>query len=312
MIAAILERYNVSGTVSFYGVGDPGRSYILLRELDEKMPGVNVTGETETSLFDEAYLTKDASELALLKSVAERTHAVMAETVDFIQQHPVQNGRLVGADGGPLMVRDVKRFLRGSLLQHGLDDAGETIFAIGRDAGVPHSRGAADDVLALGRSIVFDLFPRDLESGYYHDMTRTFCLGYAPSEVQRAYDQVKQAFSAVIDALEVGRECQFYQNLVCDIFEEQGHKTIRSHPGTQEGYVHNLGHGLGLQIHARPRLSGFSNDTIQPGQVFTVEPGLYYPERGYGVRVEDTMYVDDEGRVHSLTPFPKDLVLPVG
>ncbi len=103
-----------------------------------------------------------------------------------------------------------------------------------------------------------------------------------------------------------------YQELTCDIFEEQGHKTLRSHPGTQEGYVHSLGHGLGLQIHSRPRLSAVSTDTIQPGQVLTVEPGLYYPERGFGVRVEDTVVVEADGAIRSLTPFPKDLVIPVG
>lgn len=312
LLAALLEHYAISGKVGFYGLDDPGRAYLRLGRLDAMLPAVTVTGEGETTIFDEAYTTKDAAELEALRSVAVRTNTVMAETLAFVRQHAAQENRLVKPDGVPLTVGDVKRYLRSRLLEHNLEDAGETIFAIGRDAGVPHSRGEAADALELGKTIIFDLFPRDLESGYYHDMTRTFCLGYAPPEVQAAVDQVMQAFDAALDALAVGEAASRYQDLVCDVFEEHGHKTPRSHPGTDEGYVHSLGHGLGLQIHSRPRLAAVSTDTIQPGQVFTVEPGLYYPERGFGVRIEDTVYVGENGAIHSLTPFPKDLVIPVG
>jgi Xaa-Pro aminopeptidase len=90
-----------------------------------------------------------------------------------------------------------------------------------------------------------------------------------------------------------------------------GHPTLRSDPKTEEGYVHSLGHGIGLEIHSRPRLSIATEETLQPGQVLTIEPGLYYPSRGFGVRIEDTVYVDERGVFHSLTPFPKDLVIPI-
>jgi Xaa-Pro aminopeptidase len=163
----------------------------------------------------------------------------------------------------------------------------------------------------LGKSIVFDLFPRELGGGYFHDMTRTFCLGYAPPEIQQAYDQVMQAFTEVVSTLQVDEQTGKYQNLACDIFEEHGHKTSRSDPGTLEGYVHSLGHGLGLQIHSRPSFRDNSKDLIQVGQVFTIEPGLYYPDKGYGVRIEDTLLVDQDGKFQSLTPFPKDLIIPM-
>jgi Xaa-Pro aminopeptidase len=310
MLAALFDRCGVSGTVSFYGLGDPGQSYMLLSRLAELCPTLRIVGETETTVFDEAYATKDAAELAAIESVAGRTNAVMAETVDFLKGHRAEGGRLVKTGGDPLTIGEVKRYVRGRLLDCDLEDS-EMIFAIGHDAGVPHSRGEAGDPLELGRTIIFDLFPRELGGGYYHDMTRTFCLGCAPPEVKEAYDQVMFAFHAVMEALAVGEQAASYQTLVNDIFESQGHPTLRSHPGTVEGYVHSLGHGLGLQIHSRPRFSPVSEDVVQPGQVFTVEPGLYYPERGYGVRIEDTVYVDQAGAIHSLTPFPKDLVIPV-
>ena len=187
------------------------------------------------------------------------------------------------------------------------------IFAIGRDAGVPHSAGDPDDPLRLGESIVFDLFPREAGGGYFHDMTRTFSLGYARPEVREIYQQVKLCYDQVVEALEVNALGRTYQELTCDIFEEMGHETPRTNPLAESGYVHSLGHGVGLELHSHPRLSAseLNTDRLVPGSVFSIEPGLYYPERGYGVRLEDLWTVDEAGRFHCLTDFPKELVVPV-
>jgi Xaa-Pro aminopeptidase len=95
------------------------------------------------------------------------------------------------------------------------------------------------------------------------------------------------------------------------MFESQGHNTHRVDRSTHSGYVHSLGHGTGLKIHGRPRfgLRDSNQDTLQPGAVFTIEPGLYYPEKGFGVRLEDTFYLDEDGQFHSLTDLEKKLVL---
>lgn len=312
MLALIFQEMGIQGTVSFYGLSDPGQAYVMLSRLAGMLPGLIITGETETTIFDDAFATKDSDEVAAIRSVAHRANQVMDETVAFMKSHRVQDSHLVLDDGAPLTIGDVKRFVRARLLHHQLEEEDGMIFALGRDAGVPHSRGEDSDVLELGRSIIFDLFPRQLGGGYFHDMTRTFCLGYAPPEVQHAYDQVMFAFNEVMKSLKVGEKTARYQEMVCDVLEEMGHPTLRSNPNTVEGYVHSLGHGLGLQIHSRPRFGSVSTETVQTGQVFTVEPGLYYPDRGFGVRIEDTVYVDPEGRIESLTPFPKDLVIPVG
>src|SRR5258708_39031936 len=142
-------------------------------------------------------------------------------------------------------------------------------------------------------------------------MTRTWCINTAPAEVQAAYDDVMLAFRASVKALKVGEPGRSYQNMVCDYFESKGHPTSRSHPVTMSGYVHGLGHGLGLNIHEAPGMGSFSQDVLQPRNVFTVEPGLYYPERGFGVRLEDTGYFDGAGTLHTLTEFPHDLILPL-
>ncbi len=311
MIAYIFERYQVEGDVGFYGMADPGYAFEFLNRVSEVSSRIRVRGETENTLFDAAYITKDSAELAAIRSVAERTNNVMQMVIEFIQTHQVQGERVIKADGAALTIGDVKRYMRAQLIENGLEDAEGTIFAQGRDAALPHSRGEDADALVLGKSIVFDLFPRETGGGYFHDMTRTFCLGFAPTEVAQAYDEVMQAFNAVIDALEVGENSSAYQTMVCDIFEKTGHKTPRSHPGTEDGYVHSLGHGIGLEIHAAPRFSSVSGQVLEPNMVFTIEPGLYYPDRGFGIRVEDTVYVDENGEFHSLTYMPKDLVIPM-
>ena len=170
MLVAIFERYQVAGTITFNGLGDPGRSYMMLSRLAEMLPAITITGETETNIFDDAYATKDAAELEAIRVVAAHANTVMGEVVDFIKEHQVQDDTLVKSDGEPLTVGDTKRFLRVRLLEYGLEDGDETIFAIGRDAGIPHSRGEEGDPLKLGQSIIFDLFPRALGGGYFHDM----------------------------------------------------------------------------------------------------------------------------------------------
>jgi Xaa-Pro aminopeptidase len=149
--------------------------------------------------------------------------------------------------------------------------------------------------------------------GYYHDMTRTFAIGHAPPELQRAYDEVLGAFELVMGEMELGAPTKPYQDMVCTYFEERGHETIGSKYPIEEGYIHSLGHGLGLEVHEDfgfPSLKD-RGDHLVPGAVFSVEPGLYYPSRGFGVRIEDTYYLAPDGTFESLTPFPKDLVIPV-
>jgi Xaa-Pro aminopeptidase len=120
------------------------------------------------------------------------------------------------------------------------------------------------------------------------------------------------AFDIAVDSFRVGQPTHMLQDAVLDYFESKGHPTPRSTPGTMEGYVHSLGHGVGLNIHERPSITHVQKtDIFQAGNVVSIEPGLYYPERGYGVRIEDLCYVDESGQLVHLTDFHKDLVLPL-
>ena len=75
--------------------------------------------------------------------------------------------------------------------------------------------------------------------------------------------------------------------------------------------VHSLGHGVGLNIHERPALGHLSEDVLAAGSVVSIEPGLYYPDQGFGVRLEDLVYVAPDGQLITLTDFHKRLVLPL-
>lgn len=307
----MLEHCGVmSGRVGVYGSGELNVYLELFRQLDETLENYTLVGESGNTLFAEAMLTKDDEEIGRIRSVAERTSEVVRLTWEFIAGHRAEGVRVVNAAGEALTIGAVKRFIRRELLERDLEDTG-MIFAQGRDGGFPHSRGQESMELVQGQAIVFDLFPREFGGGYHHDMTRTWCIGHAPLVVQEAYDTVMEAFDRSIEVTKVGTTGNVPQEVVLDYFESLGHPTGRSHPGTGEGYVHSLGHGVGLNIHEHPRLNHNFEDKLQAGHVLTIEPGLYYPDQGYGVRIEDMVYLDASGALITLTDFHKELVIPL-
>ncbi|GAB4529480.1 MAG: hypothetical protein OHK0046_49410 [Anaerolineae bacterium] len=302
-----LER----GKIGIYGVGDVHVMLDFIEMVKAAHPQYTFVGETGRTLFDEAGLTKDAQELERIKSVAARTSTVLQMTWDFIAGHKATGETVVKDDGTPLTIGEVKRFIRRALMDHELEEA-HMIFAQGRDGGFPHSRGQAEMPLMLGQAIVFDLFPRELGGGYFHDVTRTWCIGYAPDDVRETYNTVMEAFDISIEAYGLNKPTHLMQEAVLDYFESKGHPTSRSQPGTINGYVHSLGHGIGLKIHEKPSITHLRQDDIfQVGNVVTIEPGLYYPEKGYGVRIEDALYVAEDGSLVTLTDFHKELVIPL-
>jgi Xaa-Pro aminopeptidase len=91
-------------------------------------------------------------------------------------------------------------------------------------------------------------------------------------------------------SLEAGKQFKHYQDMTCQLFSAMGHATIADRPDITEGYVHSIGHGLGLEVHENP-FSGIisaESDVLKPGVVFTIEPGLYAIEMG--IRIEDTIF----------------------
>ncbi|MEX0788052.1 MAG: M24 family metallopeptidase, partial [Anaerolineales bacterium] len=291
---------------------EAGAHYGLLQRVAQLVPGIELIGEaTDRSVVVRARSTKSEDEVDRIRRMGDVTTEVVAEVAEFLRSQRSENGHLVGKDRKPITIGQVKRKIQLWLAERDAENPEGTIFAIGRDAGIPHSVGLDGDPVRLGATIVFDIFPCESGGGYFYDFTRTWCLGNAPPEAERAYEEVREAYGAAVASLRAGAACRDLQLRTCDFFASRGHPTIREVPDTHQGYVHGLGHGVGLAIHESPSLSHLetNHDILAPGAVVTIEPGLYYPDRGFGVRLEDTWWIRPDGSAEVLASFPDDLVL---
>jgi Xaa-Pro aminopeptidase len=312
LLKRIFNEYKVSGRVAAYGKYELGPGLSILKGLDEALPDVEIVGENNArSVLMNARLTKSDEEIDRIRRMGQITTSVVGDVANFLTALDVRDGLLVDRSGQPVTIGDIKQKINLWLSMRDADNPKGTIFAVGRDAGIPHSAGNDADPVPIGQPIVFDIYPCESGGGYYYDFTRTWSLGYATDEVQAVYDDVLDVYQTVSASILPNTPCSQYQEQTCDLFEVKGHPTIKSSPKTTEGYVHSLSHGLGLDVHEAPvfRVAKHNKDLVLPGNVFTIEPGLYYPERGLGVRIEDTVYMHPDGEVEILVDFPKDLVL---
>jgi Xaa-Pro aminopeptidase len=168
------------------------------------------------------------------------------------------------------------------------------VVAAGPNAARPHSR-ATDRVIGRGETVVIDAGCS--VDGYVSDCTRTFATGPLDDELHEAYWVCLTAQQAGLDAI-----CAGVTGIEADAARGRVVEGSRF-PGT---FGHGLGHGLGLALHEAPRLSTESSDTLEPGNVVTVEPGIYLEGRA-GIRIEDDVVVTEDG-ANNYTGFRKDLI----
>jgi Xaa-Pro aminopeptidase len=312
-IKQILKENGISrGKVIVYGKSDVGMNYSILSAVKEYFPEIEFSGDCAEKLLLAAMETKDENEIAHIHKMGKITAEVVGLTAAYMQQCRVKNEILLGEDGQAVTVGEMKNKINLWLAERGAENPEDTIFAIGRDSGIPHSSGTPTDLIRLGQPIVFDIYPCEAGGGYFYDFTRTWCLGYAPDKVQKLYDQVKSVYDKLVETYKINTVCYEYQKLTCDLFEQMGHPTVTSHPDTSIGYNHSISHGLGLSIHEKPWFgSKESREVIKPGSVFTIEPGLYYPDEEMGVRIEDTYWAKPDGSIARLVEYPYDLILPM-
>ena len=180
-------------------------------------------------------------------------------------------------------------------------NAAHTIVAGGNQGCDPHETGHGP--LRAHQPIIIDVFPRDLKTGYWGDITRTVVRGRASERVRTMFALVAKAQDTAFAQLRDGAEGQTVHQAVCTLFDQHGFLTRRRN-GRMEGFFHGTGHGVGLEIHEAPRVAPFAQ-RLRAGQVVTVEPGLYYPGAG-GVRLEDVVVLTARG-CRNLTRFPKFL-----
>jgi len=191
--------------------------------------------------------------------------------------------------------KEVASRLVGRLLQSGSDPELPffPIVSFGENAANPHAV-PGNRVLREGDLILVDWGAG--YNGYYSDITRVFAVGDIHPELEKITQFVKEANAAGRAAVKPGA-------LASDV--DRAARKVIADAGYGEFFIHRTGHGLGREAHEEPYISAFDNTELIPGMTFTIEPGIYLPNRG-GVRIEDDILVTDHG-CRSLTGQPREL-----
>ena len=184
-------------------------------------------------------------------------------------------------------------------IEHRLADAGgtgvsfEPIVAAGPNGAKPH-HAHGDSRIAAGEPVVLDFGTR--VDGYPSDTTRTVVFGGEPSaEFEKVHGVVREAQAAAVDRVEPGVEARTVDAAARGVIEDAGYG---------EAFIHRTGHGVGLDVHEEPYIASDADTVLEPGMVFSVEPGVYL-EGSFGVRIEDLVVVTDSG-CERLNESPRD------
>ncbi|ABS55006.1 peptidase M24 [Methanoregula boonei 6A8] len=248
----------------------PALPAALLRALEEHGHVIVDNGTVER-----VRAIKSPGEIRLMQAVQKKTERAMALGISLISHATVKKGILYH-NGAPLTSELVRIAMHKQLMDEGCR-AVETIISCGEDTAFPHIIGSG--ALKPHEPIVIDMFPRDEASGYYADMTRTVSKGKPSQKITEMYEAVKEAQQIGIATIKAGVSGADVHNAVVDYFKSRGYES------DTRGFIHNLGHGVGLQVHELPTV-GPAGGALEAGSVVTVEPGLYYPGVG-GIRLED-------------------------
>jgi Xaa-Pro aminopeptidase len=272
-------------------------------ELADRLRAGGVTLEVDRRLFETRRRVKTEAELAGIRRAQAAAEAGMRAAAELLRRAE-QNGAGLLADGQPLTCERVKEAIRAAVARGGAS-ADALIVAHGGQSASGHDMGSGP--IWAGEPVVIDLWPMDLESACFADMTRTFVIGEAPAELRRYHELTRESLDRALDAVRAGVAGRELHRVSCEPYERAGLPTQRSKaPGEvlDEGYFHSLGHGVGLDVHEAPLL-GRAPDVLVAGDVITLEPGCYRPGFG-GCRLEDLVLVTDRG-AELLTDFPYEL-----
>ena len=264
--------------------------------------GISVTPDHH--FFADRRRVKNDAEIAGIRKAQKAAEAGMAAAKEILARAEPANGGLT-VDGEPLTSELIKGAIRRAFTDHGVA-SDDFIVSHGAQTAIGHELGFG--AIAPDEPIVIDLWPKDPESSCYADMTRTFVVGTPPDELAEYYRLVKEALDRSLEATKPGVPGLDVFKLVCELFEENGQPTVLSKkPGEvlEDGFFHGLGHGVGLEVHEAPNLGRGGTAELIPGDVVTLEPGLYRQGFG-GCRLEDLVLVTEDG-AENLTDFPYDL-----
>ncbi len=243
---------------------------------------------------------KQADELRQIRRALAITENGLARAMEVLAATKIGPGKKLLWGGGTLTSEKLRAEIDSAILRAGGVPA-HSIVAGGEQACDPHEEGHGP--LKAGSLIIMDIFPRDARTGYYGDMTRTVVRGRASDAQRRLWATVLEGQKFILRTMKPGLDGGKLHRELTDFFAKEGYPT-EPRDGRPTGFFHGTGHGLGLEIHEEPR---FGRTRFKPGQVLTVEPGLYYPGLG-GVRIEDVVTVTPTG-IRMLSRFEKRLEL---
>jgi Xaa-Pro aminopeptidase len=291
----IIKDTGASGPIVLAGRNETSNSLLLIDSLRKK--GIKIVGEKTPTILEAARETKERGEIEKLREMGRKTTRVVEKTIRFLSKANVRGPKVV-LKSKPLTVHAVKRVINGLLAEEGIIAPEDTIFAAGRKSSDPHYDGKGSDPIRAGEPIVFDIFPSEPD-GYWHDCTRTYSFGSPQRKVKEMYDAVLEAQTSALDMVREQVSCTEMKGYQTARLLAQGNKEARV-----RGFMHGLGHGVGLTIGERPYLSLYGKERLRKNSVVTIEPGLYDPKVG-GVRIEDIVVVGSPSE--NLTHLPKDL-----
>ncbi len=248
-----------------YAIADSAWAMHLLG-LQRALPGSSYVSLTDGLPMLRA--VKDEAEVARLAAAGAAADAAFEE---------ILRARFAGRRES-----EVAADLAALLVKHGHSQVDFTIVASGPNGANPH-HGAGDRVMADGDTVVLDF--GGLRDGYGSDTTRTVHVGQPSDEVRRVYELVRAAQQAAFEAVRPGVECQEIDRVARRVITEGGYG---------EYFIHRVGHGIGTTTHEPPYLVEGERQPLVPGMCFSIEPGIYLPNR-FGVRIEDIVTVTEDG-----------------
>jgi Xaa-Pro aminopeptidase len=264
----------------------------------QELAASRINLRTTNGLFWPDREAKSDEELKLMRRALSITESGLARAMEVLSASKPGTGKKLSWSGKILTSEILRAEIDSAILRAGGLPA-NTIVAGGEQACDPHERGSGP--LKADSLIILDIFPRDAKSGYFGDMTRTVVRGRASEAQRRLWEIVRDGQALALKKMKPGVDGLKLHNEVKQLFTDRGFPTeVRN--GRQVGFFHGTGHGLGLEIHEFPR---FQKTVFKPGQVLTVEPGLYYPGIG-GARLEDVVVLTASG-TRMLSRFEKRL-----
>jgi len=230
---------------------------------------------------------KTKRELEDVRKALRITSVGLLRAVEVLREAKIARGSILKWGGKTLTSETVRAECDSAVLRAG-GIPGGTIVAGGRQACDPHERGRGP--LRAHELIILDVFPRDARTGFFGDLTRTVVRGRASDAQIELWQTVCAAQKLAIRSIKPRGKGAAVHKAVQEFFAARGYHTEKKR-GRWTGFFHGTGHGLGLDLHEEPRIS---TTVFRTGQVFTVEPGLYYPGIG-GARHEDVVTVTRSG-----------------